>query len=64
MKTAKAKPPGVEEWAAKVVAAELGMPVEVHDDGSQQSMYDLRVGPPGARRKRAGENRVHRGAQV
>jgi hypothetical protein len=48
MKTAKVKPPSVEEWASKVVAAELGTPVAVHDDGSQQSMYDLRVGPPDA----------------
>jgi len=48
MKTAKVKPPGVEEWASKVVAAELGTPVAIHDDGSQQSMYDLRVGPPDA----------------
>ncbi len=48
MKTAKVKPPGVEDWASKVVAAELGTPVAVHDDGSQQSMYDLRVGPPDA----------------
>lgn len=45
MKTPRVKPPGVEEWARKVVEMHLGVPVVVHDDGSAPSMYDLRVGP-------------------
>jgi hypothetical protein len=35
----------VEMWARQVVSSELNCPVFLHDDGSQASMYDLRVGP-------------------
>jgi hypothetical protein len=35
----------VESWAQKIVEDELQEPVEVYDDGSQNSMYDLRIGP-------------------
>jgi hypothetical protein len=35
----------IEEWARLVVRHALGVEVEHHDDGSQPSMYDLRVGP-------------------
>jgi len=34
----------VEEWAQKILCRELGCSVELHDDGSQPGMYDLRVG--------------------
>ncbi len=37
-----------EEWARAVIAVELGLAVEVNDDGSANSMYDLRIGPAGA----------------
>lgn len=33
-----------EEWARRVIAAELRCLVEFHDDGSEDGMYDLRVG--------------------
>lgn len=36
---------GSEEFARHVIERELGTPVEHHDDGSQDSMYDLRIGP-------------------
>lgn len=32
-----------EEWSRRVLAHQLGVPVEQHDDGSLGSMYDLRV---------------------
>lgn len=35
----------VEEWAQVIVANELRREVELHDNGSQPRMYDLRVGP-------------------
>ena len=35
----------VERWAQRVVEGELQRTVELHDDQSQASMYDLRVGP-------------------
>jgi hypothetical protein len=35
----------VERWARQLVQDELGRVVELHDDGSRPSMYDLRVGP-------------------
>ena len=35
----------IEPWARDVVAEELGETVSIHDDQSQPSMYDLRVGP-------------------
>jgi len=35
----------VETWAMKIVQDELQEPVVVHDDNSQPSMFDLRVGP-------------------
>jgi len=34
----------VEEWARSVIAAELGVAVEIHDDGSQPRMYELGIG--------------------
>lgn len=34
-----------EEFARIVIARELGRSVEPHDDGSRDSMFDLRVGP-------------------
>ncbi|ETX09370.1 hypothetical protein MUS1_09130 [Marinomonas ushuaiensis DSM 15871] len=34
----------VEDWAKKIVSNELGKKVEVHDDGSESGMYDLRIG--------------------
>jgi hypothetical protein len=34
----------IEEWARFVVQHALGVEVQRHDDGSQPSMYDLRVG--------------------
>jgi hypothetical protein len=34
----------VERWAQQIVERELDCPVVVHDDGSQPSMYDLRIG--------------------
>ena len=34
----------VEEWAQQIIEKGLGRPVAVHDDGSQPSMYDLRIG--------------------
>jgi hypothetical protein len=35
-----------EEWAGRVVETYLGCPVHKNDDGSRDSMYDLRVGTP------------------
>ena len=34
----------VERWAQQIIEKELDCPVVVHDDGSQPSMYDLRIG--------------------
>jgi len=34
----------VERWAQQIIQKELNRPVVVHDDGSQPSMYDLRIG--------------------
>jgi hypothetical protein len=34
----------VEKWAQQIIEKELNRPVVVHDDGSQPSMYDLRIG--------------------
>lgn len=34
----------VEQWAQQVIENELNCPVVVHDDGTQPSMYDLRIG--------------------
>ena len=34
----------VERWAQHIIEKELDCPVVVHDDGSQPSMYDLRIG--------------------
>jgi hypothetical protein len=34
----------VEQWAQQIIEKELNCPVVVHDDGSQPSMYDLRIG--------------------
>tara|TARA_B110000046_G_scaffold170767_1_gene190977 strand:- start:901 stop:1656 length:756 start_codon:yes stop_codon:yes gene_type:complete len=33
-----------EDWARNIVANELGMQVDVHDNGSQSGMYDLIIG--------------------
>ena len=33
-----------ERWAQQMIEKELDRPVVVHDDGSQPSMYDLRIG--------------------
>jgi hypothetical protein len=35
---------GPEEWARRIVSLALVVTVEHHDDGSEASMYDLRVG--------------------
>lgn len=37
-----------EDRAKKIIANELGEKVEVHDDGSESGMYDLRIGPKSA----------------
>lgn len=42
--TPEVTPRAVEEWARRIVSVELGVDVEHHDDGSEPSMYDLRVG--------------------
>ena len=34
----------VEQWAQHIIQKELNRPVVVYDDGSQPSMYDLRIG--------------------
>jgi hypothetical protein len=34
----------VERWAQQIIEKELNRPVVVHDDNSQSSMYDLRIG--------------------
>lgn len=36
----------IEAWAQKIVQDELQKSVVIHDDNSQPSMYDLRIGPP------------------
>ena len=33
-----------ERWAQQIIEKELNRPVVIHDDGSQPSMYDLRIG--------------------
>jgi hypothetical protein len=38
---------GEEAWARAIISAELGLPVEEHDDGSSPGMYDLRIDPKG-----------------
>ncbi len=38
----------VEEWARRIIQAETGKPVFIHDDGSKNGMYDLRIGPADA----------------
>src|SRR2546425_1088389 len=38
----------VERWARRVVEEELQRTVELHDDQSEPSMFDLRVGPADA----------------
>jgi hypothetical protein len=38
---------GEEAWAQAMISAELGLPVEKHDDGSSPGMYDLRIDPKG-----------------
>jgi hypothetical protein len=38
---------GEEAWARAIISAELGLPVEIHDDGSSPGMYDLRIDPKG-----------------
>ena len=35
-----------EEWARRIVQKALNRAVYLHDDNSQPSMYDLRIGPP------------------
>ena len=37
-----------EEWARRIVESHLGCEVYAHDDGTEPSMYDLRVGPHAA----------------
>lgn len=34
----------LEQWAQQIIKKVLDCPVVVHDDGSQPSMYDLRIG--------------------
>src|SRR2546430_16321790 len=34
----------VEEWARSAISKELGVAVEIHDEGSEPGMYDLRFG--------------------
>jgi hypothetical protein len=34
----------VERWAQQIIENELNRPVVIHDDGTQPSMYDLRIG--------------------
>jgi len=34
----------VEAWARSIISTELGVAVEIHDDGSEPGMYDLRIG--------------------
>jgi hypothetical protein len=33
-----------ERWAQQIIEKELDYPVVIHDDGTQPSMYDLRIG--------------------
>jgi hypothetical protein len=42
-----AKLRGEEAWAQAMISAELGLPVEKHDDGSFPGMYDLMIDPKG-----------------
>ena len=35
-----------EEWARQIIERVLKQAAFINDDGSQNSMYDLRVGPP------------------
>jgi len=37
-----------EEWAQRIVQKELQRSVVIHDDGSRDGMYDLRIGPADA----------------
>lgn len=37
-----------EEWARRIVQKALNCTVHLHDDNSQPSMYDLRIGPADA----------------
>jgi hypothetical protein len=37
-----------EEWARRIVQKALNRAVHLHDDNSQPSMYDLRIGPADA----------------
>lgn len=37
-----------EDHARRIIAKELGVTVECHDDGTRHGAYDLRVGPAGA----------------
>jgi len=37
-----------EDWARRIVQNALNRDVRIHDDNSQPSMYDLRIGPPDA----------------
>jgi hypothetical protein len=37
-----------EDWARRVVQHALNRDVQIHDDNSQPSMYDLRIGPADA----------------
>lgn len=39
---------GEEEWARRIVQKELRQNVVVNDDGTRDSMYDLRIGPADA----------------
>lgn len=34
----------IEEWARRIIEARIGKPVIIHDDGSKNGMYDLRIG--------------------
>ena len=36
---------GEEEWARRIVEKEIRRSVKLHDDGSRDGMYDLRIGP-------------------
>jgi hypothetical protein len=42
-----AKLRGEEAWAQAMISAELGLPVEKHDEGSFPGMYDLMIDPKG-----------------
>ncbi len=34
-----------EDWARRIVQNALNRDVQIHDDNSRPSMYDLRIGP-------------------